>query len=120
MTGTICLLILSFFVGAMARSVFGPMPRNVFCSMRRFDRLGLGGLFCRWYAWRVYRLLPRCEHCHSLLGLRLETSDTSYHWDGAWDDPLDPNRERLFCRSCAVDHHEYWKEMWDDYYRSRL
>ena len=36
--------------------------------------------------------------------------------DSLFDKPEDPNRPVMLCRSCAVDHHEYWDEMWDHVY----
>jgi hypothetical protein len=46
--------------------------------------------------------------------VKLEDSCTAYHWDGKG---LDPNRPIALCRKCAVDHHEYWNEQWNEYYQ---
>lgn len=31
-------------------------------------------------------------------------------------EPPDPNAPVPLCRPCAKDHHEYWDEMWGNYY----
>lgn len=36
------------------------------------------------------------------------------------DNPNDPNRMQLLCRTCAIMHHEYWDDMWQEYYSGRL
>ena len=59
----------------------------------------------------------RCEHCRSFWGLKLEDGRTMYEWNGKGEDP---NRSQLLCRMCAVMHHDYWDEMWADYYSGRL
>ena len=74
-----------------------------------------------------------CEHCGGTEGLQWEDSRTQYDTtplEGHWtrfdrilrdiDPPEDPNRPRLLCRPCAEEHHSYWTEMWNEYYRSRL
>lgn len=47
-------------------------------------------------------------------GVELESSRTFYHWDGTGEDP---NADVPLCRDCARMHHEYWDEMWSEYYR---
>lgn len=100
---------ISFFLGFLARIIC-----NVFVKV----------FSDHWRAFSVYRLWPRCEHCGTMRGLALEDSRTCY--PTKYDDPFeetrpdDPNRSQLLCRSCAVDHHEYWDEMWKDYYSGRL
>lgn len=47
--------------------------------------------------------------CKEQTGLEWEDSRTSYHWNGLGKDP---NRHILLCRSCAVEHHADWDDMW--------
>jgi hypothetical protein len=54
-----------------------------------------------------------CSHCGSKIGVEKESSRTMYHWDGKGQDP---NADILFCRPCASFHHDYWDEMWNEYY----
>jgi len=77
-----------------------------------------------WRAFFVYKIWPRCEHCGTIRGLCLEDSRTCYPtnhdpFDGK-SHPDDPNRSQLLCRRCAEYHHEYWDDMWKDYYSGRL
>ena len=75
----------------------------------------------------VYSLLSRyfqriasghiCEHCSTVFGLDHEESRTMYHWEGEGEDP---NRSLLLCRQCAILHHDFWDEMWDQYNAGRL
>lgn len=69
---------------------------------------------------RKYNIDPKCEFCASTQGLKLESSRTAYPWEGQFDSPDDPNRNKLLCRHCAKEHHEYWDAMWKDYYSSRF
>jgi hypothetical protein len=62
-----------------------------------------------------YEIEPLCEFCGEYNGLRLESSRTSYHWDGEFDSPKDPNRDKLLCRKCAQMHHKFWDDMWTQY-----
>jgi hypothetical protein len=60
-------------------------------------------------------LLP-CENC----GARpttLESRRTAYAWNGIGKDPNAPIR---LCAECATEHHEYWNDMWAEYYSGRL
>ena len=61
-----------------------------------------------------------CEVCERKDGVQLESSRTAYHWEGALDDPNNPNAPILLCRDCARDHHAYWDDMWDEYRRGLL
>ncbi len=73
-----------------------------------------------WTAWWKYHERPCCARCGTLRGgLRLECSRTSYSYNGP-DGPNNPNRPDLLCRSCAQEHHDYWNDMWRDYYSGRL
>lgn len=67
-------------------------------------------------AWVVWKRWPRCEHCRSFWGLRLEDSRTMYHYEGKWENPDNPNRPVLLCNDCAETHHEHWDDMWAEYY----
>lgn len=68
----------------------------------------------------VYKIDLACEHCGELHDLQLECSNTCYPFDGLYDSADDPNRQVLLCPTCAKYHHEYWKDMWDEYRQSRL
>lgn len=57
----------------------------------------------------------RCEHCGSFEGVEFESGRTAYEFDGVQGSPEDPNRDRLYYRQCAVEHHAYWDECWADY-----
>jgi len=59
----------------------------------------------------------KCEHCGREGSAHWESSRTQYHWDGKGEDP---NRAVALCSSCAERHHEYWDEMWQDYYSGLL
>lgn len=82
----------------------------------------------RWNALWYLKLPPKCECCGSWRGLRLESGRTMYpyesdskdYWVNFGYDPKDPNRSQLLCRLCAVQHHEYWDDMWKEYYSGRL
>jgi hypothetical protein len=73
-----------------------------------------------WRAFFVYRLWPRCEHCGTIFGLKLEDSRTCYPTNCDPFDGKNPNRSQLLCRRCAEYHHEYWDDMWKEYYSGRL
>lgn len=64
-----------------------------------------------------------CCHCGSREGVRMEPSYTAYwsppptRFDLALEErPLDPNRDRPYCRPCAEDHKAFWDEQWKEYY----
>lgn len=42
---------------------------------------------------------------------------TAYHWNGKGEDP---NQSPILCDECADEYHDYWDEMWDDYYAGIL
>lgn len=76
-----------------------------------------------WTVIVVYRLWPKCEYCGTIWGLELEASRTMYsvdYYSPTYHVRNDPNRSRFLCRCCAQQHHEYWDEMWSDYYGGRL
>ncbi len=58
-----------------------------------------------------------CECCGSMDGVEAEDSRTSYCWNGEGEDP---NRSVFLCRLCALVHHDFWDEQWDEYNRGRL
>jgi hypothetical protein len=81
-------------------------------------------IFCIGFTSRLlWAFVPKCEMCPhafhrtTIHGLRCESSRTMYHWDGTGKDP---NRSLLLCRQCAILHHDYWDEMWDQYNAGRL
>ena len=79
---------------------------------------------------------PVCGNCGASEGVQWESSDTAYHTPTIYDQPhsvwrqllincgvyyLDPedayaNCPIAYCRECALEHHAYWNEMWDEYY----
>jgi len=68
-----------------------------------------------------------CVRCGTSEGVKLEDARTAYEqpspdfFDHLVGVPLpDPNAPVLLCRSCAKEHHEFWDEMWADYYSGRL
>ena len=67
-----------------------------------------------------------CERCEAVEGVELEGSRTRYEAPRitryqrlSGNFPRDPNVPVALCRACAHDHHAYWDEMWEDYYRSQ-
>jgi len=71
-----------------------------------------------------------CDRCGAEEGVELEDSRTCYERPVPTryerllqDDPLgpapDPNAPIPLCRECAIGHHAYWDEMWNEYYASR-
>lgn len=63
---------------------------------------------------------PKCEMCDTREGVELESSRTAYHFTGLRGGPDDPNKPVMLCRTCAKEHHEYWTEMWAEYYYDRF
>lgn len=62
---------------------------------------------------------PTCEHCESIVDVQLEDSRTLYTLaDGSGIDTI-ANRDLSLCRGCAVEHHDHWNAMWQEYYDSR-
>jgi hypothetical protein len=77
-----------------------------------------------------------CERCGTQEGVELEDSRTAYAYESptAWDriraedgglTPTpsvleDPNKPVNLCRACAKEHHDYWDEMWREYYGGLL
>lgn len=58
-----------------------------------------------------------CNHCGSREGVKFEDSRTCY--SPSEKDPY-PNASIPLCRACAERHHDYWNEMWAEYYYDRL
>lgn len=65
-----------------------------------------------------------CMECGSSEDIRLEDSRTNYEpkpvtlWHHIREElPPDPNAPVALCRDCAADHHAYWDERWDEWYR---
>ncbi len=71
------------------------------------------GFACR----LLWRAVSRCANCCSFFGLKHESSRTLYPWDGTGEDP---NADLILCHRCAILHHEYWNDMWDEYNSGRL
>ena len=75
------------------------------------------------FAQFLWRSIPRCEKCTvvfhrtTFFGLSYEESRTMYHWNG---EGKDPNAHLLLCSECAILHHEFWDDMWDQYNAGRL
>lgn len=61
-----------------------------------------------------------CLRCGSTVGVEMESSRTQYHFEGEDNSPDDPNKDIPLCRPCAAEHHEYWDDMWREYYGGRL
>lgn len=59
---------------------------------------------------------PKCDHCNSTVGVKLEDSRTQRYWNGSG---MDPNSSIPYCCKCAEIHHEYWDAMWEEYNNSR-
>ena len=69
-----------------------------------------------------------CTYCRATEGVRIETAQTAY--DTSYPrtrferilepEPESPNIDLPMCRDCAADYHEYWTEMWDEYYRNMM
>jgi hypothetical protein len=66
------------------------------------------------------KILLECLNCESPEGVEMESSRTCYHYDGEPGSDDDPNKSIPLCRPCAIKHHEYWDDMWHEYYRGRL
>ena len=64
--------------------------------------------------------VPCCEFCGAKTGLSLESSRTAYPWNGGFDCPDDPNRDKLLCIKCSKLHHEFWDYMWAEYVECRI
>jgi hypothetical protein len=59
-----------------------------------------------------------CEHCGEVsYAVDYQSSRTQYIWNG---EGKNPNRDVLLCPLCAREHHEYWDEMWREYYADKL
>lgn len=61
-----------------------------------------------------------CARCGATEGVELEDSRTQYHYEGEPGSEEDPNKPIPLCRLCAIEHHEYWDEMWREYYGGRI
>lgn len=59
-----------------------------------------------------------CKHCGETTKVIWESSKTMYHWNMN-ETSLDPNRNIALCRGCAKSHHEYWDDLWAEYYSGR-
>lgn len=69
---------------------------------------------------RPQRILLACMCCGDTAGVEMESSRTSYHFEGERGGPDDPNRPLPLCRACAADHHRHWDDMWAEYYGGLL
>jgi hypothetical protein len=61
----------------------------------------------------IWMSISRCANCRSFFGLKKECSRTMY-CDESLNAPL------LLCRRCAILHHEYWDDMWNEYHSGCL
>ena len=66
------------------------------------------------------RILLECLGCGSTEGVEMRSSMTAYHWEGAWDDPENPNRPWPGCPHCAEDYRLQMQSQWDDYHAGLL
>ena len=65
-----------------------------------------------------------CLRCGSTVDVRWESSRTCYDTSRVRTryerimvpEPPDPNAPIPLCRKCAGEHHEYWDDMWSNYY----
>lgn len=48
---------------------------------------------------------------------KLRKAMTAYHWDGNGENP---NRPFMSCELHYQEYHEYWSDMWQEYYSSIL
>lgn len=62
-------------------------------------------------------MLLMCARCDTTENVSLENSRTCHV---AREEEPNPNAPIPLCPSCAKEHHEYWDEMWADYYRGRI
>ncbi len=101
-----CLQLVSFIIGMIVRFIW---------------ILVREGFKDRWDAIFIWRILPRCELCHSWFSrLRLESSRTLYNFDGSWFNHNNPNKPQLYCPCCAAYHHKYWDDIWSEYRSSQF
>lgn len=98
----------------MARPVFS--RRQELWWTFRLSRFGI------WLFARIQFHLRRwrCERCGSLRGVKSEGGRTAYHYEGPSNVFQDPNRSVGLCRHCAVEYHQHWDDMWQEYYSGRL
>jgi len=68
-----------------------------------------------------------CEYCGCPYGVFLEDSRTAYEYPDRTRYQIiadiqlpDPNAPLALCRDCAEEHHEFWDDMWTEYYSGRL
>lgn len=73
-----------------------------------------------------------CGCCGTTENVNLEDSRTAYEPetpsryqrlmfdDPLNDDPPDPNAPIPLCIDCAVNHHYYWDDRWQEFYNSRF
>ena len=71
----------------------------------------------------------KCSHCDETTDVNYEDSRTCYcepeltyfDWIKLGDDPKpDPNAPVPLCRKCAKEYHEFWDEMWKQYYSGQM
>jgi hypothetical protein len=61
-----------------------------------------------------------CLECGAVEGVEMRSSMTAYHWEGAWDDPANPNALWPGCPSCWERYHDQMQSQWDEYWAGRL
>lgn len=61
-----------------------------------------------------------CLGCGRTDGVEMRSSMTAYYWEGAVDDPGNPNAPWPGCPACWEEHHAQMRSQWDDYYAGLL
>jgi hypothetical protein len=60
-----------------------------------------------------------CQRCGTTVGVVRYHQNTMYHYEGTLGDADDPNYVSL-CPPCTEENDEYWRGMWEEYYRGLL
>lgn len=85
-------------------------------DLRRFDPLSVFAVYAELF--KEGEFIDDCQgQCECRCKVRWRSAMTAYHWEGEGEDP---NHPVLLCEDCAEEYHDYWNEMWADYYASRM